>query len=81
MVKTNISALPPSLNWSHMVGAAILAGIGFTMSIFINCLAFEDTGIQDLGKIVILIGTLLSLLAATCWFVLFTRNNHKIALE
>jgi NhaA family Na+:H+ antiporter len=36
------SPLPPDVRWSHMVGAGLLGGIGFTMSIFITNLAFAD---------------------------------------
>ena len=39
-VASGISRLPPDLNWRHVFGAGILGGIGFTMSIFINNLAF-----------------------------------------
>ena len=41
-VKLKIGRLPLSLKWAHIVGAGILAGIGFTMSIFITNLAFKS---------------------------------------
>ena len=40
-VASGICSLPTDLNWSHMIGAGILGGIGFTMSIFITNLAFS----------------------------------------
>ncbi len=41
-VKVGIAELPESVNWRHMVGAAMLCGIGFTMSLFIGELALGD---------------------------------------
>jgi NhaA family Na+:H+ antiporter len=68
MVKTKVADLPRGINWKHMTGAGILAGIGFTMSIFITCLAFKDTATQDLGKIAILLAAIISIIAAVAWF-------------
>jgi Na+:H+ antiporter, NhaA family len=42
MVKTGIANLPESGTWSHMIGVAFLAGIGFTMSLFISEFAFSN---------------------------------------
>lgn len=44
---------PATLSWAHIIGAAILGGIGFTMSIFITQLAFEDTEMIALSKLLI----------------------------
>jgi NhaA family Na+:H+ antiporter len=41
-VMLGICSLPPDLRWRHLVGAGMLGGIGFTMSIFITNLAFAD---------------------------------------
>lgn len=40
LVKLKLAALPEGLNWRHIYGAALLAGVGFTMSLFITDLAF-----------------------------------------
>jgi Na+:H+ antiporter, NhaA family len=77
MVKTKVAELPRGVNWKHMTGAGILAGIGFTMSIFITCLAFTDTATQDLGKIAILLAAILSILAAVIWFY-FTAGKKPL---
>lgn len=42
MKKTGLADLPTGVTWRHMTGTALLAGIGFTMSLFISTLAFED---------------------------------------
>lgn len=59
-------ALPKKLKWKHIIGVGFLGGIGFTMSIFITLLAFDDAEIINNSKIAILIA---SLLAGTIGFV------------
>ncbi len=68
MVKARIAELPRDIGWLQMTGAGILAGIGFTMSIFITCLAFKDADTQDIGKIAILLSAVASIIAAVVWF-------------
>lgn len=46
--------LPSEINWTQLVGAGMLAGIGFTMSIFITMLAFDDAVLVNNAKIAIL---------------------------
>jgi NhaA family Na+:H+ antiporter len=41
-IKLGIARLPQNVNWSHLYGVSILCGIGFTMSLFIGSLAFEQ---------------------------------------
>ena len=53
-VSAGLCSLPGELNWKHIIGAGFLAGIGFTMSIFITLLAFNDTQIINNIKAVIL---------------------------
>jgi NhaA family Na+:H+ antiporter len=58
-VASGICRLPPDLNWRHIVGAGILGGIGFTMSIFITNLAFagNDEAINA-SKMAVLLASL-----------------------
>jgi len=59
-VKLKLSSLPERVNWKNLYGAGILAGIGFTMSLFIAGLAFNDPALLDLSKIGVLSGSLIS---------------------
>ncbi|KRD11528.1 sodium:proton antiporter [Flavobacterium sp. Root901] len=59
-VSAGLCALPKNLKWAHILGAGMLGGIGFTMSIFITLLAFKDPEIILYSKISILIASLLS---------------------
>ncbi len=59
-VKTGLASLPSGVRWSHIVGASILGGIGFTMSLFIMGLSFSDETLIDQSKFGILAGSLAS---------------------
>ena len=59
-VTAGLCALPKSLKWAHILGAGLLAGIGFTMSIFITLLAFKDPETIVTSKIAIMIASLFS---------------------
>jgi NhaA family Na+:H+ antiporter len=47
-IRLGISALPKGMSWRALYGTAALCGIGFTMSLFIGSLAFEETGINQM---------------------------------
>jgi NhaA family Na+:H+ antiporter len=59
-VSMGCCSLPQGLGWKHILGAGILAGIGFTMSIFISLLAFETDTYVVSSKIAILISSLMA---------------------
>jgi Na+:H+ antiporter, NhaA family len=59
-VNLGFCALPKNLKWTHVLGAGMLGGIGFTMSIFITILAFKDAETILFSKIAILIASVLS---------------------
>lgn len=57
-VTIGLCKLPADLNWKSILGAGFLGGIGFTMSIFITLLAFDDETIINNAKFVILLSSL-----------------------
>lgn len=61
-VKLKLSRLPAGMSWTSLYGAAALCGIGFTMSMFIGSLAFEETGVNRMfdERLGIILGSLLS---------------------
>jgi NhaA family Na+:H+ antiporter len=59
-VKTGIASLPQAVNWRSLLGYAFLAGIGFTMSLFIAMLAFDDMASVNAAKRGIIAGSLLA---------------------
>ena len=62
-VRLGLGALPEGARWRTLWGGSLLAGIGFTMSIFIASLAFTDADALDLAKIGIIVGSLLAAVA------------------
>ncbi len=77
-VKFKIAKLDPSMNWMMIIGAASLAGIGFTMSLFIGALAFADPDHQAAVRIGVLTGSILS---GTIGFMLLSRALKKRQAE
>ncbi|ALI99624.1 Na+/H+ antiporter NhaA [Rufibacter tibetensis] len=59
-VKLKVSVLPKGVNWKMVTGMGLLAGIGFTMSIFIALLSFSDLAHQTEAKFSILVASVLS---------------------
>lgn len=75
-IKFKISSLPQNASWIQMLGVGLLAGIGFTMSIFIALLSFKDEiQIQDEAKFAILIA---SFIAAVSGYVILNLRTVKI---
>lgn len=78
-VKLKIGKLPDDVNWSQIYGVAIICGIGFTMSLFIGSLAFEqsietESANERLG---ILLGSILSAVVGYCWLA-FVAKPKKV---
>lgn len=59
-VRSGLTELPQGVTWRHIYGVAWLAGIGFTMALFINGLAFAGSPLQDTAKIGILVASVIS---------------------
>jgi Na+:H+ antiporter, NhaA family len=72
--KTGITRLPEGVGWGQLVGVATLAGIGFTVSLFITSLAFERLAVQDAAKVGILAA---SLLAGLLGAFLLARSRNQ----
>ena len=61
-------SLPPGVRWSHIVGAGMLGGIGFTMSIFITNLAFASAPeLINSSKLAVLIASLVAGVLGLLW--------------
>ena len=72
-VKTGMATLSPDLNWRHICGVSLLGGIGFTMSIFITNLAFNDPEIITSSKISVLAASFMA--AITGYLILKTQKS------
>ncbi|MBA0883650.1 Na+/H+ antiporter NhaA [Flavobacterium sp. BBQ-18] len=75
-VSLGLCKLPKDLNWKTIISVGFLGGIGFTMSIFVTLLAFDDQHIINNAKFIILLS---SLIAGIVGFILLKQNlkrNH-----
>jgi NhaA family Na+:H+ antiporter len=68
-----LAKLPKELSMKKLLGAGFLGGIGFTMSIFITLLAFEDNEIINNAKFMILVASLLSGIVGFLWLKRFCK--------
>jgi len=75
-VKSGIASLPSRASWKHVIGLGLLAGIGFTMSIFIALLSFSNPIYNVEAKFSILVA---SILAGVSGFVFLYSLNKKRA--
>jgi len=73
-VRTGMARLPAGVEWRHLLGASWLAGIGFTMSLFIAQLAFTDPRMVDSAKLGILLASAISATAGLVWLVASARK-------
>lgn len=74
-IKYKLAKMPKCSNWLQLYGVAILTGIGFTMSLFINSLAFQESNIfAYTDKLGILIGSFLS---GVIGYMVLRFSRHK----
>jgi len=59
-IKLKLVKLPSGLRLTHVLGSGFLAGIGFTMSIFITLLAFDNEAIIQQSKVAVMVSSLIA---------------------
>lgn len=59
-IKLGIGRLPTGATWRHMLGLAMVAGVGFTVALFVTSISFEAGALADQAKIGILVGSTLA---------------------
>jgi len=74
-VRARVAHLPRGVSWRQLSGAAVLAGIGFTVSLFVTGLAFGDAGLETDAKLGILAASLIAGVAGYAWL----RAVHPVA--
>jgi NhaA family Na+:H+ antiporter len=75
-VRCGLVQLPDRVNWKMLLGGGALAGIGFTMALFIAGLAL-DSRLLDTGKIGVLCGSLLSAMIGMIWMMVVTSRMES----
>tara|TARA_A100001234_G_C12331624_1_gene262017 strand:- start:119 stop:541 length:423 start_codon:yes stop_codon:yes gene_type:complete len=74
-MKTKLFTLPDNVSIRDVFGLSLLCGIGFTMSLFINGLAFTDEFLIDSSKLGIFIGSMISAVAG--YFILKSKYSYN----
>ncbi|OFX55949.1 MAG: Na+/H+ antiporter NhaA [Bacteroidetes bacterium GWD2_45_23] len=78
MTKFRLVRLGESVNLLQFIGVGILAGIGFTMSIFVSILAFPDDEIlRDIAKLSVLIASTLAMIVGYLWLKVISKVKEK----
>ena len=62
-MRAGLGRMPSGANWTQVVGVGMVAGIGFTVSLFITDLAFDDLALQDAARIGVLAGSVVAAIA------------------
>lgn len=75
--KCNISIRPRGLSYGHILAVGFLAGIGFTMSMFVATLAYDDQNLVDISKISVLIASFLAMMLGMVALFFSTRNKKN----
>jgi NhaA family Na+:H+ antiporter len=79
-IKMGLASLPKGSNWSLLYGVSVLTGIGFTMSLFVDTLAYNDTQIYHYAdKLAILLGSFLS--AIVGYLILRLKTPKPVPME
>ena len=73
-IRAGLAKLPAGVGWSSLIGAACLAGIGFTMSLFIGLLAFDDPAYVDAAKTGILGASFLAAVLGAVFLTIARRE-------
>ena len=76
-VKMGISSLPRHSTWKHIIGLGMLAGIGFTMSIFVSLLSFSNPEYQSEAKFAILTASVLAAILGSIYLSLLNGKAKK----
>ena len=77
-VRLKIARLPAGVRWPHLLGAAWLGGIGFTMSLFIGQLAFGDPQLREEARLGILLASLIAASIGLLWLFQVSRKKGDL---
>ncbi|MEZ5080258.1 MAG: Na+/H+ antiporter NhaA [Thermoleophilia bacterium] len=78
-VRLGLGVLPPGVRWPHVVGVSALAGIGFTVSVFVASLAFTDAALIDEAKVGIVAASVLAATLGVAVLSLVGRGREAAA--
>lgn len=74
-IRTGAGRMPTGATWGQLIGIGLVAGIGFTVSLFITDLAFDDASLADAARVGVLAGSVVAAIAGT--LVLLASSRHR----
>ncbi len=80
-IRAGLASMPQGVTWAQIYGASLLAGIGFTMSLFIGILAFSDPAQAAGVRIGVLVGSLLSAVGGYVFLRLMSPAPRRAGLS
>jgi NhaA family Na+:H+ antiporter len=79
-LKTGIARLPEGVHFNHIIGIGFLAGVGFTMSLFISALAFSgQPALIEQAKLGILLGSLIAGIVGTVILLFVSKKEMQLS--
>jgi NhaA family Na+:H+ antiporter len=78
MVKSGLARMPAGANWMHIYGIACLAGIGFTMSLFIGSLSYADPALMNEVRLGVLSGSAISAVLGYSALILAAKRSTPV---
>ena len=75
-VRTRFAVMPEGASWRMLFAVACLGGIGFTMALFVDSLAFTDVAMIDRGKIAILMGSSAAAIFGSLLILIFGKKKN-----
>jgi NhaA family Na+:H+ antiporter len=76
-VKLGLGALPPGVGLPSVWGGAALSGLGFTVSLFVTDLAFDDPVLREEAMVGVLSAAVVAAALGTCWFWVLGRRTPQ----
>ena len=74
-IRLGLSELPTGANWGHVIGVGMLGGIGFTVSLLITSLAFDEASLVDEAKLGVLVASALAGVIGFAFLWLVSRRT------
>jgi NhaA family Na+:H+ antiporter len=76
-VRLRLGTLPPGVTWPQVLGVAVVAGVGFTVSLFVAGLAFDDPSLEDGAKLAVLVASVVASLAGAAVLAVAARGRRR----
>ena len=80
-VRYGVAKLPINVNWNHIIGASMLGGIGFTMSLFISGLSFVEVDYLNYSKLGIFAGSIMAAVAGLIFLGITAARSNGDYIE